>query len=419
MISCYSFFQPFAADVISFPSCPSFPEIKRCLKYHLGYVQSLHESSALFNHHPLINMTEIEEPKSLLRTAEDLEIFQHSKTYADVFTYVERLALAIHGIELTDPTLPKPKEITALLDLFDSINSIIEKNPVKKETNSRFGKIEFRSFYDELYSSLNSLLEKLPIELSTQHLVDLRAYITNSFGDRERIDYGSGHELNFLCFLLSLDKLGYFPDSHELDKSVVLVVFSAYLKTMRRLQLLYWLEPAGSHGVWGLDDYHFLPFLFGAAQLSPLTRPRPLSIHNADYVEEFKDKYFYFACVDFINKTKTGAQSLRWTSPMLDDISGVKTWKKIEEGMFKMYKAEVLGKLPVVQHFLFSTILPAPKLPEHKIEEGVEDEHDHAAHGCCGGNPLLSTWGDCCGIKVPSAIAAKAAEQNKHKIPFD
>jgi serine/threonine-protein phosphatase 2A activator len=369
-------------------------------------------------------MSDIIAPVSRLRTKEDLEIFQTSKTYNDVLNYVVRLATSVHGIELSDPSLPRPNYIISLLKLLERVDSIIDAHPVREETNSRFGKAEFRDFYDDLHNNMSEMIKELPFSFTEQQMVDIEAYLGNSFGDRQRIDYGSGHELNILCFFLCLDKVGYFPLTHEVDVSVVLILFAKYMKIMRRLQTLYWLEPAGSHGVWGLDDYHFLPFLFGAAQLSPMNRPRPLSIHNADYVEEFKDKYFYFGCVDFINKVKTGAESLRWTSPMLDDISGVKTWKKIEEGMEKMYRAEVLGKLPVVQHFIFSTILPCPELPEH--EHDGDQEHEHGSeHDGCGGpthvheNPLLSTWGDCCGIKVPSAIAAKAAERNKHKIPFD
>lgn len=170
---------------------------------------------------------------------------------------------------------------------------------------------------------------------------------------------------------------------------------------------------------------------------------RPKSIHDPEILDEFSKDYMYLACIKFIdsvrltldififlnfppNFVQIKTASLRWHSPMLDDISAVKTWDKVNSGMIKMYCAEVLGKLPVIQHFLFGSFLPWDgPLPA----EPTKEEDEHWGHGHAKEEREVG-WGDCCGIPVPSAFGAVQADNGRlpgvrlagpgiRPIPFD
>lgn len=104
-----------------------------------------------------------------------------------------------------------------------------------------------------------------------------------------------------------------------------------------------------------LDDYHFLPFLFGSAQLIGHKYMKPKSIHNQDILDHFSNDFMYLACVAFVKKVKKGV--FAENSPMLDGISRAASWDKVNSGMLKLYKGEVLEKVPIMQHFLFGSLI--------------------------------------------------------------
>ena len=112
----------------------------------------------------------------------------------------------------------------------------------------------------------------------------------------------------------------------------------------------------GSHGVWGLDDYHCLVFLFGAAQLMSIPDVSPVDVNNPQMLETMKGSWIYFEGIHFIRKLKSSAPFAE-SSPMLYDISGLANWEKVFKGLLRLYQGEVLNKLVVVQHLYFGGIL--------------------------------------------------------------
>ncbi|KAH7171185.1 hypothetical protein EDB81DRAFT_941987 [Dactylonectria macrodidyma] len=363
-------------------------------------------------------------PSRRILSRKDHELFLESPTYPLITAWIFGLAEAVVSTPcsaMADGDLSD--SVKTIMNILDEAEQLVSKSPPNEQGGSRFGNKAFRGFLDLAKDNSPDWHRQLGLS-NDDALAEVSTYFCQSFGNGSRIDYGSGHELNFMIWLLSLYQLGLLQKSDF--KALVLRVFVRYLSVMRVIQMTYYLEPAGSHGVWGLDDYQFLPFLFGATQLlyHPFITPR--AIHQDLTLEEFGADFMYLGQVNFVNSTKT-VKGLRWHSPMLDDISSAKSWTKIDGGMRRMFVSEVLGKLPVMQHFLFGSLLPAADgMSEEDAfgaadeEEGPESSDPHTGHAHDG-----KGWGDCCGIKVPSSLAAaqelkkRGLGEGLRRIPFD
>jgi serine/threonine-protein phosphatase 2A activator len=190
-------------------------------------------------------------PEKRIISQAHLEAFLSSPTHQDILAFIEALNDRCAGVKTTDSCERSPV-ISAILSILSSIAGYVELCPPVDNALSRFGNPSFRSFYDKVVLESPQLHASIP-GLPAERIPELSVYLTESFGNRDRIDYGSGMELNFICWLLCLQKLGLLQPSDY--KALVITVFCTYLQDMRALQSTYWLEPAGSHGVWGLDDY--------------------------------------------------------------------------------------------------------------------------------------------------------------------
>ncbi|GFR47400.1 hypothetical protein Agub_g9117 [Astrephomene gubernaculifera] len=286
-------------------------------------------------------------------SAEDLKRFLEGESARHFMAFILSINEAVTGKKTNDPSYIPSPAVQRMVAVLTELATLVDQVP-PEEQSLRYGNPAFRTWIARLTERAPALLESVLGEELRTAAVELVSYFLDSFGNATRIDYGTGHETQFCALLYCLSKLGVFGEADR--QGLGLVVFKQYLELMRKIQTTYWLEPAGSHGVWGLDDYQFLAFIWGSAQLVAHPLIKPKSIHNADVLEAYADTYLYLGCVAFVKQVKKGP--LWETSPMLNDISTVPNWGKVNSGLVKMYQVEVLSKLPIMQHFMFGSLLP-------------------------------------------------------------
>ncbi len=240
--------------------------------------------------------------------------FPVTKAYAKIYKFVLAVDTCVRKeLQFTND------RIAALLTRIDEMIA----DTVLDTKKDRFANPALKNFHATLQSVETGL--------------DGEVYLKSAFGNAIRLDYGTGHELNFLCFVyvLTCQKIVRLNE--------VLLTMKQYFEVVRHMILKFNVEPAGSHGLWGLDDFQFLPFLLGSSEL-----------HNSPCVLDNLKESCYKDAIEFIKTTKgKGNVLLEHVAPKLYGMRSLR-WSEINAKLFRMYIEDVLRSEVVYQHFIYT-----------------------------------------------------------------
>jgi len=289
-----------------------------------------------------------------INSVEDMQRWKSCPGYQDYLAFVRQLNDAVKGAH---SLLAKhrdgsslPSWIKSVFDLLSKISALVDSiPPLESDTTQRFGNKAYRVWYDRMECLVKEVVQE----------EELSYYLKESFGNKQRIDYGTGHEMNFVIFMMGGYRLHMMASmsspskegAKDYSQQLIVLFSNSYLPLVRKVQRVYTLEPAGSHGVFSLDDFQFLPFLWGSSQLSAHPNVEPSNFPDKAVAERYSQDFLFHSAIHFIHTVKKGLFAEH--SNQLWNISGVESWEKINRGLMKMYENEVLQKFPVVQHLLF------------------------------------------------------------------
>ncbi|KAL0223299.1 hypothetical protein P9112_002689 [Eukaryota sp. TZLM1-RC] len=276
-------------------------------------------------------------------------IWQQSSVYKDIISFISAMSSSVVG---TKRSYIKETHISQhISSIIDDLETIDDNVSVEAPSSGRFGHKNFRTYISRITEQLPTLVSS---RIETSHPHELATYLMNSFGDFSRIDYGTGHELNFVFFLFALYKQSLIKTSDL--PSIALHTIQRYLHFCYHLQDKYRLEPAGSQGVYSFDDFHILGFVIGSFQMrgneDGLT---PKSVADPQVRLLYSHDYLLLDCFQrtFSSKSNVDVSHL----PVIHAFTEAVNWKKCANGMISFYKDHVLNQYPIVQHCLFGELV--------------------------------------------------------------
>ncbi|KAH8069653.1 phosphatase activator [Aureococcus anophagefferens] len=124
------------------------------------------------------------------------------------------------------------------------------------------------------------------------------------------------------------------------------------------------LEPAGARGVWALDPYQMLPFVFGSAQcIAGDAGDAPAGWGDEDTLDVVpgldakRHESMFYECVLHV-RDAIGDARFGEAAPILFNCSH-RPWRVTNRRILRYFAQEVLGVKVVVQHMLFGDLFPA------------------------------------------------------------
>lgn len=322
----------------------------------------------------------------------DVGKYQSSLSYHELVDYVNQTSIAIQGVRPGE--YPVSATMLRLCSMFDGIDQAwlpsagcgsttskataaatlfklthnVAQQDIVKYVHAITG---FRAWSCNMLRNVFHTLEQALPDNQCINMGKLGQYLSSCFGSQSRMDYGNGHELSFLFFLCSLFRAGVLqPEDYP---AAALMLFARYLNCVRMLQQTFELRPAGFHGAYSVDDYQFVAYLWGAAQLCIDAPFKPREILNPEVYNKWRDAYLLASCIAYVGDTKTG--SFATHSSHLWSIAALGTWTQVFDGLHNMYLKGILTEFHMPRNLMFGELMAYDKATPTRYQARIRLGH--------------------------------------------